>query len=41
MHNCHHCGYCQQKKNGSYYCNDLDVEVDPNEPECSEEYYNS
>ena len=41
MHNCHHCGYCQKMKNGSYYCNDLDVEVDPNEPVCSEEYYNS
>jgi len=35
-HNCHHCGYY---KNG--YCNDLDCEVDPDDPICSEEYYNS
>ena len=35
-HSCYHCGYY---KNG--YCNDLDEEVDPNDPVCSEEYYNS
>jgi hypothetical protein len=35
-HKCYHCGYY---KNG--YCNDLDERVDPDYPECSEEYYNS
>lgn len=35
-HKCYHCGYY---KNG--YCNDLDCMVDPDDPECSEEYYNS
>ena len=36
-HNCHHCGYY---KNG--YCNDLDEMIDdPDDPVCSEEYYNS
>lgn len=35
-HNCYYCGYY---KNG--YCNDLDSMVDPNEPICSEENYNS
>ena len=35
-HNCHHCGYYRNE-----YCNDLDCEVDPDDPICSEEYYNS
>lgn len=35
-HNCHQCGYYI---NG--YCNDLDCEVDPDDPICSEKYYNS
>jgi len=39
MHNCHSCGYYNKK---CHYCNDLDVEIDdPNDPVCSEEYYNS
>ena len=38
MHNCHYCGYYNKKHN---YCNDLDCEVDPDDPICSEEYYNS
>ena len=29
MHRCNSCGYCQKMKDGSYYCNDLDCEVDP------------
>ena len=35
-HNCHYCGYYRNK-----YCNDLDCEVDPDDPICSEEYYYS
>ncbi len=38
MHKCYRCGYYDKKH---HYCNDLDVKVDPDEPECSEEYYNS
>lgn len=38
MHKCYKCGYYDKKH---HYCNDLDVIVDPDEPECSEEYYNS
>lgn len=37
-HNCHHCGYYNKR---NHYCNDLDTKVDPDEPVCSEEYYNS
>lgn len=35
-HNCYHCGYYRKG-----YCNDLDCTVDPDDPICSEEYYNS
>lgn len=38
MHNCHRCSYYNSKYS---YCNDLDCEVDPDDPICSEEYYNS
>jgi hypothetical protein len=38
MHNCYSCGYYNSK---CHYCNDLDVEVDPDDPVCSEEYYTS
>ena len=41
MHTCNHCGYCKKLKDGRYYCNDLDEYVDPSEPVCSEENYNS
>lgn len=39
--NCFRCGYLkEEKRNGEtvYYCNDRDCIVDPNEPDCSEEY---
>ena len=44
--NCYKCGYFREEErpDGSIrnYCNDLDVEIDdPNDPVCSEEYYNS
>lgn len=39
--NCFNCGYCKEKENNSYYCDDLDCEIDPCEPICSDEYYNS
>jgi hypothetical protein len=35
-HKCYHCGYYKKG-----YCNDLDERVNPDYPECSEEYYNS
>lgn len=35
-YSCYDCGYY---KNG--YCNDLDTRVDPYDPVCSEENYNS
>jgi len=40
MRNCYHCGYCKEKED-YYYCDDLDCEIDPDEPICSDEYYNS
>lgn len=44
-HNCLYCGFChEEEKNGekTYYCMDLDVEIDPyDEAPCSEENYNS
>lgn len=41
--NCLHCGYCQKlkRKDGDYYCNDLDSTIDPYDPICSDEYYES
>lgn len=43
--NCLHCGYCQElkRKDGEeyYYCNDLDSTIDPYDPICSDEYYES
>lgn len=42
MRRCSSCGYCQERKDGSYYCNDLDCEIDICEtPICSDENYNS
>ena len=41
MKNCHHCGYCRKWKNGTFYCDDLDCTVDPDEPICSDENYES
>ena len=38
MHNCHYCGYYDKKH---HYCRDLDCTTDPDDPICSEEYYNS
>ena len=42
---CHRCGYFMEEKreDGSIrnYCNDLDCTVDPYEPPCSEENYES
>lgn len=35
-HNCYHCGHYKNE-----YYNDLDERVDPDDPICSEEYYNS
>lgn len=41
MRNCYRCGYCKEEED-HYYCNDLDCEIDdPNDPICSDEYYNS
>lgn len=39
--NCLRCSYCQKTKDGEYYCNDLDEMIDPCEPVCSDEYYES
>lgn len=45
MRNCFSCGYFMKStKKGAYitgYCNDLDCEVDPYEPSCSDENYNA
>lgn len=43
--NCYYCGYYKEekRKDGTIrcYCDDLDVTVDPYNPECSDEYYES
>ena len=41
--NCYHCGYyTEDTDEGDIgYCNDLDCEVDPDDPICSDEYYES
>ena len=36
IRNCYNCGYCKENYT---YCADLDCEVDPNEPICSNENY--
>lgn len=42
--NCYRCGYHREECSGEgtrNYCNDLDCYVDPYEPPCSDENYNS
>ena len=41
MRNCYSCGYCKKIKDTQYYCDDLDEYIDPDDPVCSDEYYNS
>ena len=42
--NCYHCGYFREEDDNGMiknYCNDLDCEVDPDEPICSDENYDA